>query len=117
MKRLTHFYRAALASVCIVALSPADLMAGNQNSLEEKGMIKSVDPKAHILVVSEHKTKEHKFQWNDSTKFTRDGKAVAASSLSSNEHIQLTYQPGGNPPLIKAATLSPAGHSKAHASH
>src|SRR5437867_1583189 len=78
MKRNTHIYKTAVTALCLLSLSPALMFAaGSPKPIEERGVIKSVDMNAHILVVTEHKkNSEHAFQWNDQTKFSARDRSV-----------------------------------------
>lgn len=114
MKLSAHFRMAALIPACMLVLSPAALFAAESTKLkEERGTIKSVDAEAHTLIITDRKeSAEHKFQWNDQSKFTERGKAVTASELKAGERIRLTYKPGGDMPSIERARLVPAKTEK-----
>jgi hypothetical protein len=95
------------------ALAAAALLAANPRAHEQHGTIKSVDATAHTLVVADLKDKsEHKFQWNDQTRFTEHGKAADATELKAGEHIRFTYKGSGDMPTIEHATLLPAKAGK-----
>lgn len=103
----------ALGVLCGLALIPAVLVAANPRPHEARGTIKSVDAATHTLVVAEPKGKsEHKFQWNDQTRFTEHGKAANAADLKAGEHIRLTFKGDGELPTIEHATLAPAKDAK-----
>jgi len=102
-----------LGVLCALALTTAALLAANPRPHVQHGTIKSVDATAHTLVVADPKGKsEHKFQWNDQSRFTERGKAAEATDLKAGEHIRLTYKGGGEMPTIEHATLLPAKAGK-----
>lgn len=116
MKRKLNLPKTALAALCALALSPALLFAADSRPHEERGTIKSVDAAAHTIVITGGKDNaEHKFQWNDQTKFSDRGKTVTASDLKAGERIRLTYKSGGDTPTIERARLAPAKSEKSAA--
>jgi hypothetical protein len=119
MKLNTHIYKTVVAAICVVALSPALVVAAStpKHSLE-RGIIKSVDMDAHTLVVSQHKKNaEQKFQWDDQTTFTERHASANASALKAGEHVRLTYAPGGDTPILKKVQIAPTGTEKHSASN
>ena len=110
MKLNTHIHKAALTVLCILSLSPALMVAaGSPKPIEERGVIKSVDMNAHILVVTEpKKNAERKFQWNDQTKFNERDKSIGASDLKAGERVRLTYLPAGDTPILRSVHIAPA---------
>src|SRR5262245_12676685 len=116
MKLKLNLSTTALAAVCALALNPATLLAANPHPHEERGTIKSVDTTAHTLTVTGGKdNSEHKFQWNDQSKFTERGKTVTAADLKAGERIRLTYKSGTDMPTIERARLAPAKAEKSAA--
>ena len=112
---MTNYFRvAALVPVCVLALSPVGVLAAESTKLkEERGTIKSLDADAHTVVVSDRKdNSEHKFLWNDQTKFTERGKTVTPAELKAGDRIRLTYKPTGDTPNIERAHLAPAKTEK-----
>ncbi len=114
MKLTANLRMTTLAALCALALSPAVLFAANAPKTHEaRGAIKSVDADAHTLVVSDLKDKsEHKFQWNDQTKFSERGKAVTATELKAGERVRITYAPGGDRPTMQRVHIAPAKAEK-----
>ncbi len=114
MKLNSNLRIAALGALCAVALTPAALFAANPRLHEDRGTIKSVDADAHTLVVTDLKNKsEHKFQWNDQTKFTERGKTATASDLKAGERVRLTYKGSGDMPTMQRVHIAPAKTEKA----
>lgn len=110
MKRNPPITKTFTAGLCILALSPALVFAGNKASVtEERGLIKSVDMNAHTLVVTEHQKKsDQTFSWNDQTKFIERDKAVSADALKAGEHVRLNYTAGAKPPVLQSVHIAPA---------
>jgi Cu/Ag efflux protein CusF len=108
MKLNTHMHKTAVAVCCILSLSPALLFAaGTPKPIKETGVIKSVDMDAHTLVVTRQKKKsEQKFEWNDQTKFNEQSKHTSASALKEGEHVNLSYTPGGDTPVLKSVKIT-----------
>jgi len=106
----THIHKTAVTALCILSLSPALMFAaGSPKPIAERGVIKSVDMNAHILVVTEHKkNSEHAFQWNDQTKFSERNKSVGAGDLKAGERVHLSYTPGGDTPILQSVRIAPA---------
>ena len=109
MKLNTHIYQAVVTALCALSLSPALVFAGGTpKPLNESGIIKSVDTKTHMLVVTEHKNHvAQKFQWNDQTKFSERDKSASASALKEGERVRLTYTTGGGTPTLQAVHIAP----------
>jgi hypothetical protein len=113
MKIETHIPKTFTAALCILALSPALVLAGSQAKVsEERGLIKSVDMNAHTLIVSEQNKAERTFSWNEQTKFTEHNKAVHADALKAGEHVRLAYRPGGDTPILQSVRIIPAKAGK-----
>ena len=114
MKLNTHIHKMAVAALCVLALSPALVLAtGTPKPVGERGIIKSVDVDAHTLVVTEHKNNsEQKFQWNDQTKFSERNKNTSANALKEGERVHLTYVPGGDTPILQSVHITPAKTEK-----
>src|SRR2546425_1077627 len=110
MKLKSHIHKTALAAACVLALSPALVFAADTtHPSRERGIVKSVDMEAHTLVVTDHKNhSERTFQWNDQTKFSERDKSAGASDLKAGERVQLTYSPGGAPPILQSVHIAPA---------
>src|SRR4030095_1044925 len=100
--------RTALVAITALTLTPAIVSAADTpKPKHESGIIKSVDQDSHTMVVADHKTKaEAKFQWNGGTKFTENHKTSGAGALKAGEHVNLTYQPGGDPHLLQSVQIS-----------
>src|SRR5262245_24417893 len=110
MKRNLHCWK-SIAAVCAAAtvLTSVTLAGGPPKAHRESGTIKSVDAKAHTLVVAGLKDQsEHKFQWNGGTKFTEHGKAVTAGDLKEGMRISITYRSESDMPTMQSARLAPA---------
>jgi len=102
-----------LAALCAVALCPAVTFAAKPRALEERGIIKSVDADTHTLVVADAKDKaEHKFQWNELSKFTTHGKPATAAAIKAGEQVRLTYKKGADTPTIERMNIVPAKTGK-----
>ena len=113
MKLTTNLRMMTFATLCLLALTPTALFAANPRSQEERGTIKSVDAAAHTLVVADLKdNKEHKFLWNDQSKFSERGKTVTAADLKAGKRIRVTYKGSGEMPAIEHARLAPAKTGK-----
>jgi hypothetical protein len=114
MKRINPLHRVTLVSVCMMVWSSATLLAAESTKLkEERGTIKSLDADAQTLVVIDRKdNSEHKFAWNDQSKFTERGKAIHASELKTGERIRVSYKPGADVPNIERARLVEAKTEK-----
>ena len=120
MKLNTPINKTVTTALCVLALSPALVFAGNTTKPgEERGVIKSVDMSAHTLVVTEYKKNaEQKFLWNDQTKFTERDKSASASALKEGESVRLKYSPGGeDTPLLQSVHIAPAKTAKPVASN
>ena len=109
MKFNTHLHKTVVTALCALSLSPALVFAGGTpKPLKEGGIIKSVDMKAHTLVVAELKNHvEQKFQWNDQTKFSERDKSVSAGALKEGERVHLTYAAGGSTPTLQTVHIAP----------
>ena len=114
MKLNTHIQKLVVTALCILSPGPALMLAaGSPKPVEERGVIKSVDMDAHILVVTEHrKNAEQKLQWNDQTKFSERGKSATASALKEGERVHLNYLPSGDTPILKSVHITPAKAEK-----
>ena len=113
MKLTSNLRQTAAIALCALALSPAALFAANPQPHEARGAIKSVDAENHWLVVTDRKdNSEHKFLWNDQSKFTERGKAVTATDLKAGERVRLTYKPGGDMPTMQRVHIAPAKAEK-----
>ena len=109
MKTTSNLRITTLLALCALALAPAAVFAGNPPPHAERGTIKMVDPKAHTLVVSDLRdNSEHKFLWNDQTKFTERGKTAAASDLKAGERVHISYSGSGDPPIMRRVLITPA---------
>jgi hypothetical protein len=103
---------------CIVlgalALSSAALFAADApKTQDERGTIKSVDATAHTLVVSDLKNKtEHKFVWNDQTKFTERGKTATAADLKIGERVRISYSGSGDLLTMQRVHIAPVKAEK-----
>jgi hypothetical protein len=119
MKTKMDISKLARVALCALALSPAALFAGNAiKTSEERGIIKSVDPSIHQIVVTDQKTKaDGTFQWNDQTKFTEGDKTVNASALKEGLPVRITYLASSGTPRLQRVKLSPQkGQTHASAS-
>jgi hypothetical protein len=112
---LSLIRKVACVTLCTLALSPAAMFAVNAPMTKapvakvEDGIIKSVDSKAHQLVVTDVKTKtDETFLWNDHTKFTESAKDASAAALKSGLPVHLTYTPGSGTPILERVQISPA---------
>ena len=114
MKLNTPIHRLVATALCILSLGPAVVFAaGSAKPVEERGVIKSVDMDAHILVVTEHrKNAEQKFQWNDQTKFSERSKSATADALKEGEHVKFNYVPSGDTPILQSVHITPAKSEK-----
>jgi len=106
----SHIHPTAAAALCVLALSPALVFgAGTKHPSRERGIVKSINPEAHTLVVTDRKNNsEHTFQWNDQTKFSERDKSAGASDLKAGERVLLTYSPGGETPILQSVQITPA---------
>ena len=114
MKLNSHIHKTAVASLCILSLSPALLFAASSpKPIEERGVIKSVDMDTHRLVVTEHKKNaEQTFQWNDQTKFSEHSKGASAGDLKEGERVHLKYVSSGDTPILQSVHITPAKTQK-----
>jgi hypothetical protein len=113
MKPNTNLRLTALSVWCALAVCPTAVLAANPRPHEEHGTIKSVDATAHTLVITDLKNHaEHKFQWNDQTKFSASGKTAMATDLKAGERVRLTYSQSGELPTIERARIMPAKPDK-----
>jgi hypothetical protein len=114
MKINNHIHKTVVTTLCFLSLSPALLFAADTPKPgAERGVIKSVDMDAHILVVTERKANsEQKFQWNDQTRFSERDKGVSAGALKEGERVHLTYTPGGDTPMLQTVLIIPARTEK-----
>src|SRR5512137_29034 len=87
--------------LCPLLLGAAGAFAADASKLQtERGIIKSVDTPGHWLVITDPKDKtEHKYQWNDQTRFMEHGRAighktVSAAGLKDGMRVSVTYAPG-----------------------
>jgi hypothetical protein len=122
MKFNTHLHTTVATALCVLSLAPALVLAGSTTKpLKERGIIKSVDPTAHTLVVTEHKNHaDQTFQWNDQTKFRERDKTVSANALKPSERVHLMYTAGGSAPTLQAIHIAPmrtAKHTARNMSH
>lgn len=117
MKLTTNLHITTVIALCALALSPAALSAADTpKTHDERGTIKSVDADAHTLVVTGRKDEsEHKFLWNDQTKFTERSKAVTAAELKTGERVRITYAGSGDLPTMQRVHLAPAKVGKSTA--
>ena len=111
MKIHPHIRTKAIQALCVLALSPALLMAQGTSTPakggEAQGIVKSVDQSAHTLVLTGHKKNpDQVFQWNAQTKFTGSKPATDASALKAGEHVHITYT-GGMPPVLQSVQIAP----------
>ena len=110
MKLTSKLRLTTAVALCALALSNAGVFAaGASPAHSERGLIKSVDADAHTLVVTDRsESKEHKFLWNDQTKFTGRGKTVTAADLKAGEHVRISYSGSGDPPIMQRVLITPA---------
>jgi len=115
MKAILKLRKTTFVALCALALSPMAIFAGSTaKTAEEHGIIKSVDIKAHQLVVTDQKTKSTgTFQWNDQTKFTEKSKPVSVSALKEGMAVHLTYAPGSGTPVLGRVSIA-AGKEQKH---
>lgn len=96
-----------------LALSPVALFAAEARPQGERGTIKSVDAEAHTLVVTDRlDNREHKFKWNDQTKFNERGKTATAADLKAGERVRVTYMGSGDLPTLQRVQIAPARTEK-----
>ena len=121
MKPSNYLKIATLAGLCALASGSTTVLAEASHKAskdtdrlhEERGTIKSVDLNDHIVVVEDRKdSSEHKFSWNDETKFTLRGKPAGAPELKPGERIRLSYKSGGDTPMIERARIAPSKAEK-----
>jgi len=113
MKLTSNLPITAAIALSALALSLAALAAASApKTHEERGTIKSVDVSDHKLVVTDRKDTEHKFQWNDQTKFTEHGKAVTPTDLKVGEQVRISYRHGGDMPTMEHVYIAPAKAEK-----
>lgn len=119
MKSNVTLLKAAVFALCLLGYGLAEAgTAATPKVLAEHGTIKSIDPKHHSLVLWDAKDKsEHKFQWNEQTKFTEGGKAVSATELNAGEHALISYESAKGVAMIKSISLTPAKTEKQPQSH
>jgi hypothetical protein len=119
MKFNTHTHKSVVTALCVLSLTPALLFAGGTTKpMKEAGIIKSVDMKTHMVVVTEQKNHvDQKFQWNDQTKFSERDKSVSAGALKEGERVHLTYTVGGSTPTVQTVHIAPAKTEKHSASN
>lgn len=118
MKFTSNLLIASAITLSAVALGLATLSATTAPKAHtEHGTIKSLDAADHKLIVSDSKDKaEHKFQWNDQTKFTEHGKDVTATDLKVGDQVRLSYRHGGDMPTLEHVAITPAKAEKHSAS-
>ena len=114
MKLISNLRITTTLALCTLALSPATFLAADTSKAhDERGIIKSVDPDNHWLVVTDRKdNKEHKFLWNDETKFTERGKTATAADLKAGERVRITYSGNGDMPTVQRVHIAPAKTEK-----
>ncbi len=107
MKLTSNLHQTLLAPCCTLALGLGTIHAGEASKARsEHGTIKSVDAKAHTLVVTTGKgNSDCSFHWNDQTKFTSGHNAASASNLKEGRLVELTYVPGGDAPTLRRVRL------------
>jgi hypothetical protein len=112
MKLKSHVRKIIMTALAVAILSPALVFAsGPARSARQSGLIKAVDMNTHTLVVSEPKSKEQTFQWNDQTKFREHFRSTTASALKEGEHVRVAYAPGGATPVLKRVYITPVKHT------
>lgn len=106
-----HFISIVMGAL---ALGSAGVFAADApKTRDERGMIKSVDATAHTLVISDLKNRsEHKFQWNDQTKFTEHGKTATAAALKGGERVRITCSGTGDLLTMQRVQIAPAKAGK-----
>jgi hypothetical protein len=106
--------KTTLIDLCALTSSPAVLFAGKAaKTMEERGMIKSVDTKPPEIVVIDKQTKsEGTFKWSDQTKFTEQGKTVSVNALKAGLPVQITYTSRSGTPMLERVKISPVKAQK-----
>ena len=114
MKSTSNLRITTVIALSVLALGLAALSAANAlRTHSERGTIKSVDAADHSLVVTDQNNKaEHKFQWNDQTKFTEHGKAVTPTDLKVGEQVHISYKRDGDMPVMEHVHIVPAKAEK-----
>jgi hypothetical protein len=114
MKLASNLRITTAIALSALALSLAALTsASTPKSHAERGTIKSVDVTDHTLVVTDQKgNAEHKYQWNDQTKFTEHGKVVTPTDLKVGEQVHISYKRGGDMPTLEHVFIAPAKADK-----
>lgn len=108
--KLNSNLRITCLALGALALSSAALCAATTpKTQDERGTIKSVDVAAQTLVVTDLKNKtEHKFLWNDQTKFTERGKTATAAALKAGERVRINYTGSGDLLTMQRVHIAPA---------
>lgn len=112
--KLNSNLRLTCLALGALVLSTAALYAANApKTQDERGTIKSVDATAHTLVVTDLKNKtEHKFLWNDQTKFTERNKPATAAELKPGERVRINYTGSGDLRTMQRVHIAPAKAEK-----
>jgi hypothetical protein len=124
MKLTSTFPKLSALVACSLVMGAAGVLAADSPAKHrERGLIKSVDAQNHWLVVTDRKdNSEHKYQWNDQTRFKEQrralehGKKITAADLKQGMSVSVTYTPGGDTPTLKQVQVAPAKgerHAKA----
>lgn len=105
-----HLTFRALAVMAGLALSTASVFAGScRKTHSERGTVSSVDVDAHTLVITDlKKNTEHKFLWNELTRFTERGKTSSAADLKPGERVRIRYAGSGEGVTLRRVHIAAA---------
>ena len=81
----------------------------------EHGVITSVDPTAHQLVIKEHQNADQTFRWTNHTRFVRGKESATYAELKPGERVRVGFKPGTDPLTARLLDLLPARGLHHHA--